>query len=93
MTWIFRFIRFIWNNWNKKSKRVIEYTYHNRGRCVSCEKIIWNTATQGSILCSCTVGVIHPTTSSNVSTITDEAFKEALREEFTITGDIILRKI
>ena len=67
-----------------------DYTYYNRGKCISCKEIIWNTHPSSSINCSCGESTITPTTTNNVEIITDEEFIEVIKTEFPLLGEVNL---
>ena len=82
----------------------MEYEYYNRGKCNSCNEIIWVDKHIAQVACSCNMSTIcgysfRPSCdgcpyitdcthenrgTSNVSEITYEEFKEAIRQSLDL---------
>lgn len=71
----------------------MEYKYFNRGKCIFCNQLIWNTTPGTGVVCRCSSASIIGNDFVNVVDPTDSEFILAVQAETFTTDDIQLIKI
>ena len=66
---------------------IITYKYYKRGKCQSCNDVLWTTDLESSVVCSCTEALITRYTIQNCSSITDEEHIAAIIIDFKLNND------
>lgn len=72
---------------------MIYYSYYNRGKCVSCNQVIWNTSPLNSVQCQCNSAFLSYSTSTNITNVEDDEFILSIQEELNTQENIVLTQI
>ncbi len=60
----------------------MNYLYYSRGRCLSCNQIMWNTTSETGVVCQCNQGILSPMSTINIGEINDDEFIAAIKSEY-----------
>jgi len=70
---------------------MVTHTYIKRGKCPSCNQIIWTTAVGQGIVCGCSNSYIDiDGTLHNLTSVDDDEHKAAIKTELEISDSIDL---